>query len=67
MYTTSGGIFGDGFDPDDVEVLPWGTMEMVLDCTTGSVAFEPTEDGFPSAEYDLTRLTWLEGLACPEP
>ena len=67
MYTTLGGIFGDGFNMDDVEVNSWGSMEMELNCTTGSVSFEPTEEGFPSGSYELARLTILQGFSCPEP
>ncbi|NNK37470.1 MAG: hypothetical protein HKP03_03250 [Xanthomonadales bacterium] len=67
MYTTLGGIFGDGFNMDDVEVNSWGSMEMELNCTTGSVSFEPTEEGFPSGSYELARLTILQGFSCPDP
>jgi hypothetical protein len=64
MLTTSGGVFGEGFDPNDVEVSPWGSLEMELACDTGSSSFVPTEDGFPAGELDLTRLTYLSGLSC---
>jgi hypothetical protein len=64
MLTTSGGVFGEGFDPSDVEVSPWGSLEMELACDTGSSSFVPTEEGFPAGELDLTRLTYLSGLSC---
>jgi hypothetical protein len=64
MRTTRGGVFGDGFDPESVEVDPWGTLELELACDTGTAAFEPTEEGFPAGALDLTRLTYLSGLSC---
>lgn len=65
MYTTTGGIFGDAFDPGTVELEPWGTLELELGCASGSARFVPTEDGFPAGELDLVRLTVLDGLDCP--
>ena len=65
MYTTTGGIFGDAFDPDAVMLEPWGSLELELGCATGSAHFAPTEDGFPAGELDLVRLTVLDGLDCP--
>jgi hypothetical protein len=65
MYTTTGGIFGDAFDPGTVQLEPWGSLELELGCVSGSARFVPTEDGFPAGELDLVRLTVLDGLECP--
>ena len=64
MSTTSGGIFGDAFDPDDVIVSPWGSLELELECKSGTASFAPTEAGFPPGTLDLTHLTFLQGLSC---
>jgi hypothetical protein len=64
MFTTSGGIFGDDFDPEQVEVDPWGSLELELECESGTARFVPTEDGFLPGTLDLTRLTILQGLSC---
>ena len=64
MFTTRGGIFGSDFDPGAVEVTPWGSLELDLECTHGSSTFSSTEPGFPSGSLDLTRLSELEGLSC---
>jgi len=64
MLTTSGGVFGEGFDPNDVEVSPWGSLELELLCDSGSAGFVPTVEGFPAGALDLTRLTYLSGLSC---
>jgi len=66
MLTTSGALFGPAFDPDDVELSSWGTLQLELGCDQGSASFEPTEPGFPAGTLDLTRLTRLRGLDCAE-
>jgi hypothetical protein len=65
MLTTTGGKFGEAFDPADVDVLPWGSLELDLQCGVGNAVFMPTEQGFPAGNLDLIRLTSLDGLACP--
>lgn len=65
MRTASGAMFGDGFDPEAVELAPWGSLELELGCDTGTARFQPAEEGFPAGELDLVRLTALDGLACP--
>lgn len=64
MYTTSGGVFGDDFDPDAVALEPWGSLELELGCDGGTASFTPIEEGFPAGELDLVRLTVLDGLEC---
>lgn len=64
MLTTRGGVFGAGFDPETVELLPWGRLELELGCEAGTARFDPTETGFPAGELALVRLTVLEGLEC---
>ena len=66
MFTTSGALFGDAFDPEAAQVLPWGSLELELQCTSGKARFQPTEQGFPAGELDLVRLTALDGLSCPD-
>ncbi len=65
MLTTSGGKFGASFDPADVAILPWGSMELDLGCAAGTATFTPTEPGFAAGALNLERLTSLAGLACP--
>lgn len=64
MFTTLGGVFGTGFDPAEVELKPWGSLELELDCDNGTAHFEPEEEGFPAGTLDLSRLTILDGLSC---
>jgi hypothetical protein len=64
MYTTFGGIFGAEFDPGQVQLETWGSLELELDCDSGIARFSPSEAGFPTGSLDLTRLTYLRGLSC---
>jgi len=64
MLTTSGGVFGPDFDPDEVQLSPWGSLELELGCTEGTARFVPLEEGFPAGALDLTRLTAPDGLSC---
>lgn len=65
MYTTSGARFGENFDTLDVNVVPWGRLELDLECDSGTARFSSEEDGFPDGELDLIHLTFLGGLSCP--
>ena len=66
LYTTSGGIFGEGFSAGSVRVLPWGRLELDLECDRGTARFSSDEEGFPAGELNLVRLTSMNGLSCPE-
>jgi len=71
-YITSGTRFGDGFVAADVEVLPWGRLEVHFDdCGSARVAYESPLPGFGAAARDAGRLVALGGHACldafPEP
>ena len=57
--------FGAGFDPDQVQLETWGSLELELACDSGIARFTPTEAGFPDGTLNLTRLTFLRGLSCP--
>ena len=64
MLTTVGGIFGKEYNPDDVEELPWGTLEMDLACADGTAVYTSTEDGFGSGQQNLVKITYMDGLDC---
>jgi len=66
MQTASGGIFGPQFDPDTVDVQPWGSLEMELDCSQGSANYDSSEDGFGSGTLNVIRLTIIDQLGCPQ-
>jgi len=66
MVVTSGTVFGEDFNPDDVIREEWGTMTFSFSsCTVGSVDYVSTMGNFGSGTHDLSRLTYVAGLACP--
>ncbi len=63
-FTTRGPRFGSGFDPGDLQVLPWGTLEFrFLDCNRGEVSFAGPP-GWGSGAREIMRLTALSELEC---
>ncbi len=61
-----GGRFGPGFDPNDVELEHWGSLQFSFSgCDNGSVAWTPVSGEFSAGERQVTRLTSLSGLDCP--
>ncbi len=64
MRTTLGGMFGDGFDPDEVAINPWGQLTLELSCDGGTANWTSTEPGFSDGTMNLVQLTRLDGLAC---
>ncbi len=66
IQTTSGGIFGPGFDPLAVQYTSWGTLEMDLNCNSGTATYVSSEEGFGSGTLNLQRLTNIDQLGCPQ-
>ncbi|MEM6574725.1 MAG: M14 family zinc carboxypeptidase, partial [Pseudomonadota bacterium] len=64
---SSGGRFGDNFDPAEVVFDPWGSLTFDFGCTSASVSYDSELEGFGSGNITLERLTVLDGLAdCTE-
>jgi len=68
VYITDGAMWGDDFDPDDVNLTEWGTGEFeASDCDAMTFTLTPNEamqaEGFTELSYDLERLT--QPVACP--
>lgn len=65
FMTTRGGVFGPGFDPDDVEFMPFADVAINFpDCRNtarkGSMAIEPNGSmGFGAVLADLERLSFI--------
>ncbi|NNL94738.1 MAG: hypothetical protein HKO64_03875, partial [Xanthomonadales bacterium] len=64
MLTTVGGVFGADFDPNDVEEVHWGTLELDLACDGGTATYDSVEEGFGSGQQNVFKLTNLPGLEC---
>ena len=71
VIITMGTMWGDDFDPTNVERDEFGTAQFTFtDCETGSVAIVPNETfvglGFSDVAYTLER-TLEPGIECPTP
>ncbi len=66
MQTTSGGIFGPDFDPVSIVFTSWGTLELELDCNSGTATYNSSEADFGAGVLNLVRLTTIDGLGCPQ-
>jgi len=66
LYRASGGEFGPGFDPETVQIEPWGTLELDLDCYGGTATYTSSEEGFGSGTLNVVRLTSIDQLDCPQ-
>lgn len=69
VFITSGGRWGDAFDPELVSETQWGTgIISGSDCETLHILLSPNElyqsTGYTELAYDLTRLT-APALPCP--
>ncbi len=66
VRTSSGGRFGNDFDPDDVAPSPWGTVVFELGCDSGTVTYDSSDPEFGSGTLNLVKLTNIAGIACPQ-
>ena len=64
LLQPKGGRFGRSYDPESVELLPWGTLDMTLDCAGGPGRYTSSMSGFPDGEQNLVRLTRLANSGC---
>jgi len=67
MYVTGGGIFGEDFDPGQVQTEPWGSVLLELGCDFGKLDFASPLPEFGAGKQTLTRLTRPGDPACTEP
>ena len=64
MQVTQGPVFGTEFDPDDVILDVWGSLEIeFIDCNSATVTYQSMA-GFGNGVLNAIRLTSLSGLEC---
>lgn len=62
---TRGTRFGDAFDPDDVQRIPWGRLELEFPgCAAIDASYASTIPGYGSAQRSGSRLTSMASLPC---
>lgn len=64
LFITSGARFGNAFDSADVERIPWGSAELNINCSNGTLDYQSDLPGYGSGQLNLERLTILAGLDC---
>ena len=65
LMTARGPRFGKEFDTGDMEIQPWGSLALDLDCDGGAAAWSALDADYGEGEMDLTRLTTPERPGCP--
>jgi hypothetical protein len=65
INTTPGGKFSDPENKSTVQELPWGSLELELNCEEATATYVSSEEGFGEGTYLLGRLTNIDQLACP--
>jgi hypothetical protein len=65
LNATRGARFGAAFDPDDVELIDWGSLRLSLSCGAGTAQYNSDLEAFGSGTLELTRLTSIDSLPCP--
>lgn len=64
LNITSGAMFGDEFDPDDVQRTTWGDIRIYFtDCNNGAIAYG-ADAVFGNNARPISRLTNLAGIGC---
>ncbi len=59
-FIATGGVFGPDFDPNDIVLERWGTLQFELSCEGGHVSYEAIDSDYGSGDYPLMRLTASE-------
>jgi len=63
-FIVDGGFFPPNFDPELIEEIPWGSMEVVFTgCNSGTLSWTVSPPGL-SGEMPIERLTTLWGANC---
>ncbi|UXI68024.1 Kelch repeat-containing protein [Tahibacter amnicola] len=64
VFRTTGGKFGDAFDPGAIQNVPWGTLEIVFTDCSHATALYSGPAAYGSGTRSLTRLTTLAEIDC---
>ena len=65
LFHTQGTGFGPMFNPDDVELIPWGDIRLsVPACGLLDASYASTDPDFGSADIQLELLVGIEGSPC---
>jgi len=65
VQVTSGAVYGDDFNPDDVLREDWGTLTFKFTSKDTGTVERASTMGFGTTTVDIERLSSLTGLDCP--
>ncbi len=66
LLRADGTGFGSMFDPAEVELIPWGTIDLSFPaCGLVNASYASTEPGFGSDTIQLEQLVGVAGTLCP--
>lgn len=65
LHSTTGGKFGEQFDPEDLISSDWGSLTIDIGCDQGVARYDSKEDAFGEGQLSLTRLSSLGSIPCP--
>jgi hypothetical protein len=65
LHSAHGARFGEAFDPDDVQLVPWGELRMSLECNQGNAEFTSLLPEFDGGQRALVTLTRAVASTCP--
>ncbi len=64
LNITAGALFGDQFDPNDVQRSTWGDIRIYFtDCNNGAISYA-SDNPFDNNARPISRLTLLAGVGC---
>lgn len=67
VFEFNGPVWGPGYDPDDLNTIPFGTITANFPtCDTALFSIE-TNGALADGNYSLIRITSVEGVGCNEP
>jgi sugar lactone lactonase YvrE len=62
--TTFGPEFGDGFDTESLQLVPWGDFTFSFTSCTDGTMYYAGRDDYQQGQLSLARLSSLAGLTC---
>lgn len=65
VYPEETTAFGDSFNPEDIELEPWGTLTLeYTGCNSVELGYDSVVEGFGSGSFTYQRLTQPAGTSC---
>ncbi len=57
VEVSQGTGFGTDFNANEIQLTPWGSIEVNLQCTSGSFFFESSNADYGSGTYSVVPIT----------